>query len=288
MRRWHRFFALLLAALPWMAAAGEAMDRIALRGQINIGFREESPPFSFLDQGKPVGYSIDLCMGIAERIRGELGKPELPVRFFPVPADQMVRVMSSGNIDLLCAGTSDTEERRKTMAFSIPIFISAAKFMVRAQDQISSAKQLKGQPVSFVGRTTAEAAVPAYSEQNGLALKPIPSLNPDAAFGQLALGHAKAYVRDEVMLLNQRSQQKDPAAFVILPEDVSLEVNAIALPKGDPLLQKAVDQGLALQVRSRRANELYLQWFIKPHAGSPGGLGLPMSPELKAEFDRLR
>ncbi len=287
-RRWRHTLACLLMLLPLVAAAGEAMDRIARRGQIHIGFREDSPPFSFVDQGKPVGYSIDLCMGIADRIRAELNKPDLPVRFFPVPADQMVRVMSSGNIDLLCAGTSDTEERRKTMAFSVPIFLSTAKFMVRAQDNITSAKQLKGQPVAIVGRTTAETAVPAFSDEHGLALKVVPALNPDAAFGQLTLGHAKAFARDEVMLLNQRSQQKDPSAFVILPEDVSVEVNAIALPKGDPVLQKAVDQGLALQVRSRRANELYLQWFIKPHAGSPSGLGLPMSPALKAEFDRLR
>ncbi len=287
--RWRRALALALALLPLAAAAGDVMDRIARRGQINIGFRDESPPFSFVDNGQPVGYSIELCQGIVERIRAELNLPELPVRYFPVPADQMVRLMSSsGTIDLLCAGTSDTEERRKSMAFSTPIFITAAKFMVRKQDGITSAAQLKGQPVSIVGRTTAETAVPAYSKDKGLALKVSPALNPDAAFGLLALGQVRAYVRDEVMLLNQLSQQKDPAQYLILPEEVSEEVNAIVLPKGDPLLQKAVDQGLALQVRSRRAAELYLKWFIKPHAGSPAGLGLPMSPQLKAEFDRLR
>ena len=287
-RHWRRVLALLLLAAPLAAMAGEAMDRIARRGQINIGFREESPPFSFLHKGQPVGYSIELCLGIAERIRAELGQPELPVRFLPVGADQMLRVMTTGGVDLLCAGTSDTEERRKIMAFSTPIFISAAKFMVRKQDGITSSAQLKGQPVALVDRTTAGPAVAAYSKKHGLALKPSPALNPDAAFGQLVLGQARAYVRDEVMLLNQRSQQKQPDDFLILPDEVSEEVNAIALPKGDPDLQRAVDQGLALQVRSRRAAELYLKWFIKPHVGSPGGLGLPMSPQLKAEFGPRR
>lgn len=285
--RWRGAGAALLLALPLAAAAGDAMDRIAQRGQIHIGYREESPPFSFLHMGQPVGYSIDLCMGIAERIRAELGKP-LPVRYVPVAADQMVRVMSGGSVDLLCAGTSDTEERRKTMSFSTPIFITTAKFMVRAKDQIKTAKQLQGQSVAVIARTTAEGAVMAYSQQHNLALKTSAALNPEAALGQLEIGQAKAYLRDEVMLLNQRAMQKQPADYVVLPEEVSVEVNAIVLPKGDPLLQKAVDQGLALQVRSGRAEQLYQQWFVNPHPGSPGGLKLPMPPQLKAEFDRLR
>jgi glutamate/aspartate transport system substrate-binding protein len=278
----------VLAVLPLAASAGDAMDRILRRDQIIVGYRDDSPPFSFVVDGRPMGYSIDLCMGIVERIRAELGKPQLPFRLVPVPSDQMIRVVSTGGVDLLCAGTSDTEERRASIAFSTPIFITAAKFMVRARDGITAAKQLQGQTVAVVARTTAEGATQAYSQKNGLALKVSPALNPDAAIGQLVLGHAKAYLRDEVMLLNQRALQKQPADYIVLPEEVSEEVNAIALPKGDPLLQKAVDQGLALQVRSGRAAALYEQWFVKPHAGSAEGLKLPMPAPLKAEFDRLR
>ena len=285
---WRRWWLLALWVAPAAATAGEVMDRIVRRDAIHIGYREESPPFSFLSNGQPVGYSIDLCRGIAERIRAVLGKPALPLRFMPVAADQMMRVMSGGTVDLLCAGTSDTDERRQSMAFSTPIFITTAKFMVRAKDQVRSARQLQGQTVAVIGRTTAEGAVAAYSIQHNLALKVSTVLNPEAALSQIELGQARAFVRDEVMLLNQRAQQQQPADYVILPEEVSIEVNAIVLPKGDPDLQKAVDQGLALQVRSGRADALYDQWFVKPHAGSSGGLKLPMPSQLKAEFDRLR
>jgi glutamate/aspartate transport system substrate-binding protein len=286
--RTRHAFAACLLALPLAAAAGDVMDRIARRDAVLVGFREESAPFSYVHNGQPVGYSVELCKGIVERIRAVLGKQALPIRFIPVQADQMVRVIGSGGIDLMCAGTSDTEERRKTMSFSTPIFVTTSKFMVRAADQIKSAKDLQGQPVAVLSRTTAETAVPAYSTQHNLSLKLSPAVSADAALGQLDLGHAKAYLRDEVMLLNQRAMAKKPADYVLLPEEVSVEINAIALPKDDPDLQKAVDQGLALQVRSGRADALYKQWFIDAHAGSPGGLNLPMSRQLKAEFDRLR
>ena len=288
----RRLFAALLLAhagvLPLAAAAGEAMDRIARRDTLHIGFREESPPFSFLVNGQPVGYSIELCKGIAERIRAELGKPKLPIRFIPVASDQVIRVMSGGTVDLLCAGTSDTEERRKSMSFSTPIFVTTTKFMVRTADKIFWPKQLKGETVSVIARTTAEGAVAAFSDAHGLELKVAPALNADAAIGQLLLGHAKAYLRDEVLLLNQRAMLKQPGDYVILRDDVSVEINAIALSKNDAELQKAVDQGLALQVRSGRTEALYDQWFVKPHAGSAAGLQLKMPPQLKAEFDRLR
>lgn len=276
-------------ALPLAAAAGDVTDRIALRDQIIIGYRTESPPFSFHDPaGQPVGYSIDLCRGIAERIRAELNKPKLTLRFVPVPSDQMVRIVSAGNVDLLCAGTSDTEERRQTMAFSIPIFVTNAKFLVRLKDNIGSVRQLKGQTVAVLGRTTAEVVVPAYSERTGLDLQISRALTADAAIGQLNLGQAKAYARDEVLLLSQLAQLKNENEYGVLQDVISTEINAIALPKGDPLLQKAVDQGIALMVRSGQADALYKKWFIDPHVGAPNGLRLRMPAELKEWFDKLR
>jgi glutamate/aspartate transport system substrate-binding protein len=286
---WRWLAAAAGLALPLYAAAGEAMDRIARRDEIIIGYRTESPPFSFRDAaGQPVGYSIDLCRGIAERIRAELNKPKLPIRFVPVPSDQMVRIVSAGNVDLLCAGTSDTEERRQTMAFSIPIFVTNAKFLVRLKDNIGTVRQLKGQAVAVLGRTTAETAVPAYSERTGLELQISRALTAEAAIGQLNLGQVKAYARDEVLLLSQLAQLKNEADYGVLQDVISTEINAIALPKGDPLLQKAVDQGIALMVRGGQADALYKKWFIDPNPGAPNGLRLRMPAELKEWFDKLR
>lgn len=281
----------VLAVLAWpgAAAAQSVMQRMAKRDQINIGYRDDAPPFSFHDaRGQPVGYSIDICRAMAERARQELGKPGMRIKYIPVAADQMARVVSSGSVDLMCAGTSDTPERRRSMAFSPPVFVSAVKFMVRSADKLGTARQLQGQTVAVLGRTTAEAAVSHFSASAGVPLKIARVVSPQAALSQLKLRQAAAFARDEVLLLNQRAQQPQPAEFALLPEALSTELMAIALPRGDAQLQKVVDQALALLVRGGQADALYAQWFVKPHAGAKAGLMLPMSAELKAEFDRLR
>ena len=46
------------------------MKKIKDSGTITLGIRETSTPFSYLDdKQQPIGYSIDLCMAVVERIR---------------------------------------------------------------------------------------------------------------------------------------------------------------------------------------------------------------------------
>ncbi|MCW5652094.1 MAG: amino acid ABC transporter substrate-binding protein [Ramlibacter sp.] len=286
--RWGLWLALVVVASPALVRAEDQLKRIAQRDQINLGYREDAPPFSFLDaKRQPVGYSLDFCRAMAERIKLETGKPNLRVRLVPVPADQLERVVASGGVDLMCAGTSDTPGRRARMAFSQPVFLSSVKFMVPAKARLSRTSQLNGKTVAVLGRTTAEPAVKAYAEQAGLNLKVARVVSPEAALSQLQLGQAAAFARDEVLLLQQRAGQTQPDALELLPESISTEVIAIALPR-DAGLQRVADQTMALMVRSGQAEALYAQWFVKPHAGAPKGLNLPLSPALKAEFDKLR
>ena len=50
------------------ADSSVVLKRIQERGVINMGHRESSVPFSYLNkEGKPEGYSIDLCYKIIHR-----------------------------------------------------------------------------------------------------------------------------------------------------------------------------------------------------------------------------
>jgi len=276
------------ALLPAGAGAQDALKRIAQRSQVNIGYAEGSPPFSFKDaQGRPAGYSIDFCMQIVERLRQETGKPDLRLNMLPVSYDQVPRLVSTGAVDLMCAAVSDTEQRRATMAFSQPIFISDVKLLVRTKDNFKSVADLKGRHVAVLGRTTTEPALKAYAERSGVSLQPSRVVTVDAALSQLRLGNADAWARDEILLLGVLARQADKVNFTLLPEALSSEVIAIALPR-DEGLQRVVDQAMALAVRSGKADQMYDAWFVKPNAASPKGLNLPQSASLKAEFNRFR
>ncbi|MEP6791181.1 MAG: transporter substrate-binding domain-containing protein, partial [Ramlibacter sp.] len=110
-----------LGFLPTGAAAQDALKRIAEHGQVNVGYSEDAPPFSFKDsKGAPSGYSLDFCMAIVNLLRERTKNPNLRLNLVPVSTDQLPRLMGSRGIDLMCAGVSDTKARRSTMDFSSP------------------------------------------------------------------------------------------------------------------------------------------------------------------------
>ena len=67
------FVALALAclAVPLPAHAGPTLDRIKASGTIQMGYREDSAPFSYKDRdGRIRGYSVELC----EKAAAEIGR----------------------------------------------------------------------------------------------------------------------------------------------------------------------------------------------------------------------
>lgn len=59
--------------------AGTTLDRIKQTGVVNLGFREDSLPFSYknAEQGDPLGYSIDVCNALVNS--KELRPPKAPL-----------------------------------------------------------------------------------------------------------------------------------------------------------------------------------------------------------------
>jgi polar amino acid transport system substrate-binding protein len=114
-------------------ASAQALDRIKGSGNLNLGYIDQSAPFSVAaGDNAPSGYSIDLCQHIANAVKETVANPGLNVRFIPIKAEDVVSQLSSGGIDLLCTAASDTLERRASMSFSIPVFNGGVGVLVRA------------------------------------------------------------------------------------------------------------------------------------------------------------
>jgi glutamate/aspartate transport system substrate-binding protein len=278
---------LALAALGATAALAQpVLQQIQSRGQINVGYRVDASPFSFRDgKGKPAGYMIDLCQSAVERVQAATGKV-LRVNHVEVPVDQLTRYLQSGTVDMMCSATSDTPERRSVMAFSRPVFLAHARLLVRSVDNIGSPEQLRDQSVVVIGRTTADTL--ATQRATDLGWKVIRALDPVAAMGQLELGWAKAYLRDDVLLLTQLAQGRNPEAYTLLPQVLSTEPIAIAVRQGDPQLLQAVNDALSQAHRSGLLESTYQRWFMGPVAPFNRPINLPMSAELKDELARWR
>src|SRR5262249_41683115 len=75
----------LLSPTAWGQAESGALKRIKDTGTINLGYRDHAMPFSFRGtDGKPAGYSVDLCSRIANAIMSELKVKSLKVNWVPL------------------------------------------------------------------------------------------------------------------------------------------------------------------------------------------------------------
>lgn len=281
--------AVLALTAPQWAQAQATLEKIKSRGQINVGYRANSAPFSFHQTPeKPLGYSIEFCKPIIERLRQAAGNPNLPVRYIETYVDARVRLLSEGSVDLLCENVTDTPERRTRMDFSTPIFIDAIQVAVRTKDMISTLDQLQGKSIVGIDGSTVVAALDRYAKPRSLKWQHAKAVSADAALGQLQLGWAAGYARDGVVLAAQLASLPDAGNYSLLPERLSVEPIAIAYRRGDAAMGELVNASIKESMRSGAAQGWYEQWFLKP--AKPGGkpLATAMPVELKAVMDAAK
>ena len=107
---------------------------------MRLGYRESSPPFSFLDpSNRPIGYSLELCEAIVEEIGAEVDNANLKIEYVKVTSDDRIPAVTGNKIDLECGSTTANAERAKQVAFSPLMFVAGTKLMVAK----ASADQLR-------------------------------------------------------------------------------------------------------------------------------------------------
>jgi ABC-type amino acid transport substrate-binding protein len=310
MRRMAAAAALVLAAAlvcnGVRAEEGElqtgTLKTIRDRGTILIGYRDSALPFSFLNKaGQPVGFSLDLCHGIAEDVARTLNRdllePDAPawqtgvrIVYVPVTADARLPKVISGALDLECGSTTANAERARTVAFSPVFFLAGTKLMVPLAGtggiKVQSYRDLAGRTV-VVGAGTTNAEV--MRRLSGSVSPPIAVMEAnglDAAYGMLASGTVDAFASDDILLYGYIATHPDGGHFGIVGDYLSFEPYAITLRKDDPAFAELVRYSFGRMASEGTLNRLYARWFLDrlPNGES---LNLPMSPHLAEMYGAL-
>ena len=119
----------LVAALvtPGLAPGQElegTLKKIKTAGTLTIGYRESSPPFSFLGgRQAPIGYSIDLCRHVARAVQQQLGLADLKLNWVPVTPETRVEAVAQGTVDIECGSTTASLSRQEKVDFSLTTFV---------------------------------------------------------------------------------------------------------------------------------------------------------------------
>ena len=269
--------------VPFAVPYTGTLKKINDSGEIRIGYRENSPPFAFLDaQRKPLGYSLDLCEIVVEEITAELGK-DLRVIRRPVTPENRFDLVTSGEVDLECGSTTNNLERRKTMAFSPTMFVTGTKLLVRRGSGILNFRDLAGKTVVLTRGTVHETAIPRLVERQKLSIKFVFGSDHGESFQLLAAGKADAFANDDVQLYGMVAEKKAGADFRVVGDFLTYADYALMFRKDDPEFAEIVERAFHKLAGSREIVAIYERWFQKP---LPSGvrLNMPMSPHLEELF----
>lgn len=243
--------------------AGSTLDRIKQTGVVNLGYRAESLPFSYQNaaQGAPFGYSIEVCLSLVEAIKTEVKSNGLQVRYTPVTSAERFNMVRDGKIDFECANSTNTKQRREIVAFSMPLYFSSAKILVREGSGISSIADLGGKTVSvYKGSTGAQIAEARQRSLSGMKVAFVETSTAGAK--SVEDKTADAFITDDILLYGFRAMSKE--ALAVVGPGLSVEPLAIAFSKDDAELALLVEKEMTNLYLSGKMRAWYKKWFQTP------------------------
>jgi glutamate/aspartate transport system substrate-binding protein len=277
------------AALPAQAAppaaavpTGPVLDRIRQTGKILIAHRESSVPFSYLDADrKPMGYAVDLCLKLAEAVRKRLDMKTLAPEFVLVTAGNRIQMVVDGKADLECGSTTNNAERRQKVAFTIPHYITGARYMVLADSPIAELPMFEGKKLVSTKGTTPLKEVDRANRERLLRITIVEAPEHAKAMQMVLAGEVDGFVMDDVLLYGLIASSADPGKLKVVGKFLTIEPLAIMMRKDDPEFKKICDEEMKRLILSREAYAIYDHWFNKPIPPKNLPLNLPMNYLLR-------
>ncbi|MGV8831002.1 MAG: amino acid ABC transporter substrate-binding protein [Devosia sp.] len=262
------------------------LDRIVETGTLRIGYSPDAAPFSYLDTDNTVvGYSIDLCVRVAELIQQQLGMDSLEIAYVRRTPSDRVALLQNGDIDIECVASTNNAERRNSVAFSYPHFMTAVQFVALKDSGLRTLADLKGRTVSSTSGTTVIGALNAASREQRLNIALMPTPNHETGFELMATGRVSAFVMDGILLSNMVANAQVPSRFQLSLDTVGPpEPYGLMVRHDDVAFKDAVNAALRHIFTGGEIAPIYKKWFTMPIGPQGINLQLPMSDLLAAAF----
>ena len=276
--------AVIATVYPALAQEGNSyvLKRIKERGVVNMGHREASVPFSYIgDDGKPIGYSIDICNAFVGKIKETLGLSELKVNLVPVTSQTRIPLMANGTIDMECGSTTNNLTRSKQVDYLAITFITGTKIGSKKGSGITEIEDLEGKVIALSQGTTNEKAVKRVMAEKGINIRIVPVKDHPQAWLAVESGRADAYATDDVLLYGLISKSKNPDQFQVTGRFLSYDPYGIMVPRDDSTYRLIGNTMLADMMRSGEMQKLYDKWFNP----GPTNINMPASDTLRTAFE---
>ena len=265
--------ALAMTTILW-TATGHAqtltgtLKKVADSGTLTIGYRENALPFSYTgSDGKPAGYSIDLCQEIALAVQQELKLPNMAVRWVPVTPENRVDAVANGTVDIECGSTTASLSRQEKVDFTLMTFVDGASLLIAEGSGLKTVADLAGKRIGVVPGTTTEKAVADFLRSQSLTATVVPVKDHDEGLAALQTSKIEAYASDRIILVGLVLQARGTSRYALISDDLSYEPYGFMVRRDDSAFRFLANRVLARIYRSGAIGAIYSKWF--------GALGKP-------------
>lgn len=272
------------ALLPAVAAAEGRLDKIKQAGAIVLGHPESSVPFAYLDDKQaPIGYSVEICQGIAAHVQKTLGLAKLDVRYNPTSSATRIPLLANGTIDLECGNTTNNIERHKLVAFAPTTFVAEVVLTARKDGgvNVDDLASFRGKAVAAQAGGQTFRLVSQLSAKNGYNITVIPTKDTAETFLMVESGRAAGSAQDSGLAYASVASARTSGDFVISKKGLEPAPYGIVQPKDDPAFKKVVDEAVVGMIKSGKVASLYQKYFLSPIPPKQINLNYPMSDILK-------
>ncbi|MDJ0511200.1 MAG: amino acid ABC transporter substrate-binding protein [Crocosphaera sp.] len=243
--------------------AGEILEKIKQTGVITAGTRKDAIPFAYVNQeGKWVGYSLDVLEIIRKDVEQKLGKP-IKLKLVEVTPQNRFEKIQNKEIDIECASSTFTWERDEFVDFTVSYFASGTKILRKKGSNLGTIDSLAGKRIGVIPNTTNEQAIKLQQP----AAKIIPIKDRYEGLAKLEKGQIDAIAGDGIVLQGLRSENNNTNRFEVVPEFPYIyEAYACMIPEDESDWRGMVNYSLVKFMEGIISDqpqqvEIYEKWF---------------------------
>ncbi|MEG0022496.1 MAG: ABC transporter substrate-binding protein [Bacilli bacterium] len=203
-------------------------------------------PYEFYENNKIVGVDVE----IAKEIASAMGK-ELEIK--DITFSSIINELKSGKGDMALAGMSITEERKKSVDFSIEYAKSRQVIVVQQDSNIKSPKDINDKKVAVQLGTVADLEL----TDNYKTVTVVRQKKFLAAAEDVKAGKADCIVMDYLPAVELVKENK---SLKILDEELFTDSYAIAVKKGNKELLKEINKVLQRLIDEGKINEFTIKY----------------------------
>ena len=210
-------------------------------GGHKIGIKFDQPGHGRKKGSEYSGFDVAVATYVAK----ELGTEAADIQWVQAPSAQRENLISTGQVDLVFATYSITDERKTKVSFAGPYFVAGQDLLVRADDSsITGPDALDGKKLcSVTGSTSAQKVKDKYP---GVQLQELSGYSE--CLPALANGTLDALTTDDTILAGLAAQPEYAGKFKVVGKTFSEERYGVGLKKGDTALCEKVNTALKKMV----------------------------------------